>query len=215
LNWFTWTQASVVEPSLSVRGIGVDLPKDVLTTGQVAKICQVAPRTVSKWFDSGQLRGYRIPGSKDRRIPRSQLVRFMKAHNIPLTGLEANAKLRVLLIDEDSDFTNLISETLNDTDRFDVRVANSAFEAGAIVREFHPAILVACVDTPGVSGQTLHHYLMSHAELQQTRLIGTGASMTEIDRNTLLQEGFVETLRKPFTIRQLVAVLDSLIAVPA
>ena len=43
--------------------------KNVLTTGDVAKICNVAPRTVSKWFDSGQLKGYRIPGSKDRRIP--------------------------------------------------------------------------------------------------------------------------------------------------
>ena len=33
----------------------------VFTTGQVAKICKVAPRTVSKWFDSGRLKGYRIP----------------------------------------------------------------------------------------------------------------------------------------------------------
>jgi excisionase family DNA binding protein len=47
--------------------------KKVFTTGQVAKICKVAPRTVSKWFDSGRLRGYRIPGSQDRRIPREQL----------------------------------------------------------------------------------------------------------------------------------------------
>ena len=34
--------------------------KDVLTTGEVAKICNVAARTVSKWFDSGQIQGYRI-----------------------------------------------------------------------------------------------------------------------------------------------------------
>ena len=61
--------------------------RDVLTTGEVAKICNVASRTVSKWFDSGQLRGYRIPGSKDRRIPVSSLIRFMKSHNIPLDGL--------------------------------------------------------------------------------------------------------------------------------
>ena len=39
--------------------------KEVFTTGEVARICNVAPRTVSKWFDTGQLRGYRIPGSKD------------------------------------------------------------------------------------------------------------------------------------------------------
>ena len=64
--------------------------KKVFTTGQVAKICKVAPRTVSKWFDSGRLRGYRIPGSQDRRIPRVQLVLFMKDNGIPLgeLGLE-------------------------------------------------------------------------------------------------------------------------------
>ena len=54
--------------------------KDVMTTGEVAKICNVASRTVSKWFDSGQLRGYRIPGSKDRRIPVANLIKFMKAN---------------------------------------------------------------------------------------------------------------------------------------
>ncbi len=54
--------------------------KKVFTTGQVAKICKVAPRTVSKWFDSGRLKGYRIPGSQDRRIPREHLIRFLKEH---------------------------------------------------------------------------------------------------------------------------------------
>ena len=54
--------------------------KKVFTTGQVAKICKVAPRTVSKWFDSGRLRGYRIPGSQDRRIPREHLGRGEHDH---------------------------------------------------------------------------------------------------------------------------------------
>ncbi len=55
----------------------------VFTTGQVAKICKVAPRTVSKWFDSGRLKGYRIPGSQDRRIPRDYLIKFLKEHGMP------------------------------------------------------------------------------------------------------------------------------------
>src|SRR5262249_633636 len=65
-------------------GSGVLEMKKVFTTGQVAKICKVAPRTVSKWFDSGRLRGYRIPGSQDRRIPREHLLRFLKEHGMPL-----------------------------------------------------------------------------------------------------------------------------------
>ncbi len=65
-----------------------NLMKTIYTTGQVAKICKVAPRTVSKWFDSGRLRGYRIPGSQDRRIPREHLVKFLKTHGMPYVDLE-------------------------------------------------------------------------------------------------------------------------------
>ena len=38
---------------------------------------------MGKWFDSGRLRGYRIPGSQDRRIPREQLIRFLKENGMP------------------------------------------------------------------------------------------------------------------------------------
>ncbi len=56
--------------------------RKVLTTREVAEICNAASRTVEKWFDGG-LKGYRIPGSRERRIPRPELVRFMKECGIP------------------------------------------------------------------------------------------------------------------------------------
>lgn len=62
--------------------------QQIFTVGQVAKICKVAPRTVSKWFDSGRLRGYRIPGSQDRRIPRKYLMEFLETHNLPTDDLQ-------------------------------------------------------------------------------------------------------------------------------
>jgi hypothetical protein len=57
----------------------------IYTTGQIAKICQVAPRTVGKWFDTGTLKGYKIPGSRDRRIPEPNLISFMKEQGFPET----------------------------------------------------------------------------------------------------------------------------------
>ena len=56
---------------------------DILTTGKVAKICSVSIRTVQNWFDAGLLKGYILPGGKDRRIPRKELNRFMKKYKIP------------------------------------------------------------------------------------------------------------------------------------
>jgi len=58
--------------------------KNVLSTGDVAKFCHVSPRTVQKWFDTGLISGYRIPGGRDRRIPREELIRFMQKNNIPI-----------------------------------------------------------------------------------------------------------------------------------
>lgn len=63
------------------------MPK-VFTTGQIAKMCKVSCRTVVTWFDKGQLRGYRIPGSKDRRVPHENLVRFLRENGMPLNGLD-------------------------------------------------------------------------------------------------------------------------------
>ncbi len=63
---------------------GMASKKKAFTTGQVADICSVSPQTVIKWFDSGKLKGYKLPGSKDRRIPVENLLQFMKDHDIPV-----------------------------------------------------------------------------------------------------------------------------------
>jgi hypothetical protein len=58
--------------------------RKVYTTGQVSEIANVASRTVSLWFDSGLLKGYRIPGSQDRRIPHDNLIKFLTEHGMPI-----------------------------------------------------------------------------------------------------------------------------------
>ena len=72
--------------------------RQVFTTGQVAKICHVVPRTVSKWFDSGRLKGYRIPGSQDRRIPRGILLAFLEEHGMPFGELETDKETEARIL---------------------------------------------------------------------------------------------------------------------
>jgi excisionase family DNA binding protein len=186
--------------------------KDVLTTGEVAKICNVAPRTVSKWFDSGQLRGYRIPGSRDRRIPLAQLIRFMKAHGIPLNGLETG-QTRVLVIDDEVDLTDLLQRSLNETEHYEVQVAASALEAGAMLERFRPNAVLVDVDLPGLDSRALGRFIAGRAEFQGTQLIATGASITDADRQRLRQQGFTQTIAKPFTIRQVMDAIEEAAAI--
>src|SRR5208283_3494938 len=106
---------------------GVPAMKKVFTTGQVAKICKVAPRTVSKWFDSGRLRGYRIPGSQDRRIPREHLLRFLKEHGMPLGDLEAEVYNKILVVGADAPLQVVLRDHLRESDDFRIETAASGF----------------------------------------------------------------------------------------
>src|SRR5215469_16816268 len=62
--------------------------KTVFSTLEAAKVCRVSEQAVIQSFDSGQLKGYRIPGSRDRRIPRESLLRFMEENGIPSDELD-------------------------------------------------------------------------------------------------------------------------------
>lgn len=105
--------------------------KAILTTGQVAKVCRVAPRTVSKWFDSGRLKGYRIPGSQDRRIPRENLLRFLRENNMPIDilGVE-DSQNPVLVVTDDKRTTESVLALNSPEATFVVNVVKNAFEAG-------------------------------------------------------------------------------------
>ena len=115
--------------------------KNVLTTGDVAKICHVAPRTVSKWFDNGQLKGYRIPGSKDRRIPVSELIRFMKVHNMPTTGLSVG-KIRILVADSNDKTALALADALQSRADYEVQTVQTNFETGTVVQAFAPHVVL-------------------------------------------------------------------------
>ena len=187
--------------------------KDVFTTGQVAKICKVAPRTVSKWFDAGQLRGYRIPGSKDRRIPREHLVSFMKMHGIPLNGVEPG-NTSLLILDADPGTSQLLSETLGSNGRFDIRYAKTAFAAGVAVESGKPAVLIVDVSLPDVDAQQLCRDLRASEDLHSLKLIAISAAMTEGQGQSMLQVGFDGYIRKPFEIDQFASVVEKVLAAP-
>jgi excisionase family DNA binding protein len=186
--------------------------KDVLTTGEVAKICNVAPRTVSKWFDSGQLRGYRIPGSKDRRIPLSQLMRFMRAHNMPLNGLDG-ATTRVLIADSKTEMGETLADLLDKSDRFEVETAECGFDAGILAEQFRPHIVLLDIMLDDINIKKISSILQESAELQGTRMVAITSTLTEGEKNALMGQGFDNVLMRPFDIKQAIQCIDETLSI--
>ena len=186
--------------------------KDVLTTGEVAKICNVAPRTVSKWFDSGALHGYRIPGSKDRRIPLNQLIRFMKQHGMPLNGLMTGCT-RVMLVDDENDIVEVLEKILEDEAKYEVEVAKGGFAAGITADKFRPHVILIDMHLKDIDGREVAKQVKSNPDLQLTKVIAMSGKMSDEEFKGLTASGFDGVLKKPFHVRQVIEAIEDSMAV--
>lgn len=186
--------------------------KDVLTTGEVAKICNVAPRTVSKWFDSGALHGYRIPGSKDRRIPLNQLIRFMKQHGMPLNGLMTGCT-RVLIVDDEQDIVEVLEKILEDEAKYEVEVAKGGFAAGLTAEKFRPHAILVDMHLRDLDGKEVARFVKNNPDLQLTKVIAMSGRMSDEEGKGLLAAGFDGFLKKPFHVRQVIEAIEDAVAV--
>src|ERR1700693_192151 len=144
--------------------------KTVFTTGEAAKVCKVSQQTIIRCFDNGQLKGFRVPGSRFRRIPREALHKFMKDNGIPTDALESG-KRKVLLVDDDGELVELMTKVLEEDGRFEVRIASNGFDAGMMVKEYRPDIIVLDVMLPDINGKEVCQRVRADATLEDVRIL--------------------------------------------
>jgi len=179
------------------------LMKTVFTTGEAAKICKVSQQTIIRCFDNGQLKGFRVPGSRFRRIPREMLYKFMKDNGIPTDALESG-KRKVLLVDDDVELVELMTKVLEDDGRFEVRVATTGFDAGMMVKEYRPDLIVLDVMLPDINGKEVCHRVRADPTLEDVRILCISGMIEEDKIQELKLSGADDFLHKPFDIEELI-----------
>jgi two-component system, OmpR family, response regulator RpaA len=177
--------------------------KTVFTTGEAAKICKVSQQTIIRCFDSGQLKGFRVPGSRFRRIPREALYRFMKENSIPTDALESGRR-RVLIVDDDQAVVDLISDVLANDARFETRVVNNGFGAGMMAKEYHPDLIILDVMLPDINGREVCHRVRADPSLEDVRILCISGMIEEDKIQELRLSGADDFMHKPFEIEYLI-----------
>ena len=176
--------------------------KTVFTTGEAAKICKVSQQTIIRCFDNGTLKGFRVPGSRFRRIPRDQLFVFMKDNGIPTDALESGKK-KLLIVDDDQDLVDLMRDTFERDGRFDIRTANNGFDAGMQVKEFRPDLVVLDVMLPDINGREVCQRVRSDRTMDTVKILCI-SGMVESDKIAdLRMAGADDFMQKPFTTDRL------------
>jgi len=186
--------------------------KTVFTTGEAAKICKVSQQTIIRCFDSGQLKGFRVPGSRFRRIPREQLYSFMRENGIPTDALDSG-KRKVLVVDDDEDLVELICDSLERHGLLEVRSVNNGFGAGMLIKEFRPDLIVLDVMLPDINGKEVCTLVRSQQTMDDVRIICI-SGMVEADKiQQLLDAGANEFMKKPFDVDDLLGRICQLLEV--
>lgn len=181
--------------------------KNVLTTGEVAKICNVAPRTVSKWFDSGQLKGYRIPGSKDRRIPVCELQRFMKMHNMPTSALQAD-RIRVMIVDGPQSRAVELAERLTEKTAYEIQSVASNFETGALAYRFSPHVILVNLLAEDIDIRSICQSIKADEELAAIRIIAIASQLSQSECSALLAKGFDDFILDPSDLAEVIRKIE-------
>ena len=176
--------------------------KDLFTTGEAAEVCKVSQQTIIRCFDAGRLEGFRIPGSKFRRIPRQSLIRFMKENNIPLDALESGRK-KVLVVDDDPEIVELLVDVLTRDGRFEVKTASSGYDAGILTEQLHPELILLDYMLPDVNGNIVCQTIRKNPEFENVKIIIISGVIKRDEIDQLLKSGAEDFIQKPFDVTEL------------
>jgi len=174
----------------------------VFTTGEVANICGVSADTISRWFDLGQIEGYRLGPGGDRRIPFESLRKFMLGHGIPLERLEAGER-RILVVDDDPYYLDIIPSALAREEDYLVLTASTGFDAGAMVVESNPQLVILDIHLSDMDGRMVCERIKDRAETRNTRILGISGFISDEEERELTDYGFDDFLKKPFRVEEL------------
>ena len=178
------------------------MAKQAYSTGEAAQICGISQQTIIRCFDRGQLKGFLVPGSKFRRIPRNSLVTFMKKNGIPLDQL-GSVKRKVLIVEDDPEIVELITDVLNHDGRFEIKATDSGYSAGLLTQKFRPDVIILDYLLPDINGNLVCKAIRDNPDLAGTKVIIVSGVIDKAEVDQLFADGADDFMQKPFDIDRL------------
>ncbi len=183
--------------------------KDTLTTGQIARYCDVNVRTVIGWIDKELLAGYKLPERRgDHRVTSEAFLEFLRDHNMPIPSeLQPNTR-KILVVDDDINMAKSIVRLLTAED-YDVESVYDGFTAGVTLLSFQPSLITLDLQMPGIDGFDVLKEIKQQKLATKVLVISAGGD-EQLER--ALKEGAHDILAKPFDSTELLAKISQLIS---
>jgi CheY-like chemotaxis protein len=120
---------------------------------------------------------------------------------------------KILLVDDEAGFTELLKMNLERSGAFEVRIENDSTKAVAAAREFLPDAILLDVVMPGMDGGDVQAQLQASPQLSGIPILMLTALVdsTELSEGAVAQAGSQMVLPKPVNLPLLLRVLDEIV----
>ena len=131
----------------------------------------------------------------------------MKAHDIPLDGLQSG-KTRVLIVDDESEIVAVLGKVLSEQANYEVRMTHGGFAAGVECEKFRPHVILLDMHLGDINGEGVLKLVRDNGDLQLAKVIAMSGKLTDGQAQQLLTRGFDGYLKKPFHVRQVIESIE-------
>ncbi|MFW5850565.1 MAG: response regulator [Spirochaetota bacterium] len=185
---------------------------------EVANICGVVNQTAINWIKNGYLKAFTTPGGQ-YRVYSEDLVDFLHSRGMRMPDelqrvLEEQLEVdTILIVDDDRDLNNLVYQYLSKKHPdFEIYQAFDGFEAGRMLAERKPGLVVLDIDLPGVNGHKLARSIKETSGVTKPIIVAVSGLDDPAEREAILKEGADAFLAKPLELDTLHSKIEELIA---
>jgi excisionase family DNA binding protein len=161
---------------------------------EVANFFNVTRMAVNKWVRAGKLTVYETGGGH-YRISRENLIKFFQKTGKPLPKELESDKYRILIVDDEKNIHESVKMILEDLGvRLEIESAFDGFEAGLMVTEFLPHLVILDIRMPKCDGDKVVELIRGNEKLKDIKILVFSAYPDEARR--LLKLGADKAIEK-------------------
>lgn len=186
--------------------------KKTYSTFDIARMLEIVPGTVANWVDGGRLKAFTTLGGH-RRVSQEDLFVFLKKNSMPVPKLLANStgRKKILVVEDDKKFLKVVIKAFKTLKDYTVFTATDGFQAGQLVEEHAPDLVVLDLMLPDINGFKVCKLIK--AKNKQTRVIAITGYDSEDIKKKILAAGADVYLMKPFQFETLFENVNNLLGV--
>ncbi|MBQ9207877.1 MAG: response regulator [Treponema sp.] len=185
---------------------------------EVAKLCGVVNQTAINWIRNNHLKAFNTPGGQFRVYP-EDLVEFMKSRNIQIPAElraacygESYIPRSILIVDDDRGLNSVVAKFLSKRiENLGVFQAFDGFEAGSLMTEKLPGIVILDLDLPGIDGFDLCRRINSSEKFGKPAIIVITALENDEVESKVNELGVNCFMKKPLNLANLVDTINGIL----